>query len=205
MTQPLFQKNEQIYLEIWAIAHLQNKYKRGHFFAGHQSLTRFHRQHMSRVQYPISERRPLLSYAPHNRAFLIDDDDDDNYNDDADNPFPKSDYPMPPSKRSKSRGRRQSKGRGGSTKVRLVKGRVLLRVSGYSGVQSLAPSHLVRHIPGAKLRLAAKKLLNLSDNKKQSGGGRRGGPGKRKTKKSKKGKKKGKRKAARRGKKKKSN
>ena len=35
-------------------------------------------------------------------------------------------------------------------------------MSGHSGVQRLAPSHLVRHIPGARLRLAAKKLLGVS-------------------------------------------
>ena len=149
---------------------------------------------MSRVQYPISERRPLLSYAPHNRAFLIDND------------YPESDNSMPQSKKSRSRGRRQSKVKGGSTKVRIVKGKVLLRVSGHSGVQRLPPSHLVRHIPGARLRLAAKKLLSVSAKKHRSSKGRRrGGRGrKRKSKKSKKSKKRGKRKV-RRGKKRSSN
>ena len=144
---------------------------------------------MSRVQYPISERRPLLSYAPHNRAFLIDND------------YPESDNSMPQSKKSRSRGRRQSKVKGGSTKVRIVKGKVLLRVSGHSGVQRLAPSHLVRHIPGARLRLAAKKLLGVSAKKhKSSSRGRKRGGGGRKRK-TKKGKKRGKRKVRRRKKK----
>ena len=38
-------------------------------------------------------------------------------------------------------------------------GRVKLRVTGYQGLQSLAPSSLIRFIPTTKLRLAARRVL----------------------------------------------
>lgn len=49
-----------------------------------------------------------------------------------------------------------------SNKIRVVGGRVRIRVTGYQGLQSLAPSSLVRFIPATKLRLAAKKVLRSS-------------------------------------------
>ena len=57
-------------------------------------------------------------------------------------------------KKAAARGRRR-----GSSKVRIIGGRVRLRVAGFPGVQALSPSHLVRHIAATKLRLAAKKVL----------------------------------------------
>ena len=94
---------------------------------------------------------------------------------------------MSPRTRSRSKAPRR---KAAGVKVRVVKGRVRLRVAGYSGVQSLSPSHLVKHISSAKLRLAAKKVLRLT--KKKSGGKRRRkGRGR---KKARKGKKKGRRK-----------
>ena len=67
--------------------------------------------------------------------------------------------------------------RRGSSKVRVIGGRVRLRVSGYSGVQALSPSHLVRYIAANKLKAAAKKVLNKL-GKKSSGRRRRRGRGK---------------------------
>lgn len=46
--------------------------------------------------------------------------------------------------------------------VRLVHGKIALRVTGYSGVQKLSPSHLVRYVPLTKLRAAAKRVLRES-------------------------------------------
>ena len=141
-----------------------------------QLLTDLQLQHMSHVQFPFGDRRPLLSYAPNNRAFLYTEEDI----------LPENRFSMP----SGAGRKRPSKKRGGSTKVRVVKGRVQLRVAGYTGVQSLAPSHLVRHIPSSKLRIAAKKLLGKS--KKNLGGKRskkRRRKGKKRGRKGKKGKK----------------
>ena len=101
---------------------------------------------------------------------------------------------MPPltrSRASSSRRRRTS-----SKKVRLVNGRIRLRVPGYTGLQSLSPAHLVRHIGVSKLRLAAKKVLRLT--KRASGGPKRRKKtrrGKKAGKKGKKGKKRRRRKA----------
>jgi hypothetical protein len=131
---------------------------------------------MSHVQFPFGNRRPLLSYAPNNRAFLYTEEDI----------LPENRFSMP----SGAGRKRPSKKRGGSTKVRVVKGRVQLRVAGYKGVQSLAPSHLVRHIPSSKLRIAAKKFLGKS---RKNPGGKRSKK-RRKGKKGKKGRKKKRRK-----------
>jgi len=77
-------------------------------------------------------------------------------------------------------------GRRASAKVRIIKGRVKLRVPGFPNVQTLSPSHLVRHISAAKLRLAAKQVLKKTNKKVR----------RRKTKKRRKGKKKKRKKAA---------
>lgn len=52
-------------------------------------------------------------------------------------------------------------------KVRVVKGRVRVRVAGYNTLQSISPVNLIRYIPAIKIRVAAKRYLNL----KNSGGG----------------------------------
>lgn len=46
--------------------------------------------------------------------------------------------------------------------VRIIAGRVLLRVAGYKTRQNLPSSQLVRYIPITKLRIAAKKVLKSS-------------------------------------------
>ena len=142
---------------------------------------------MSPVQTASGERRPLLNYAPNNRAFLFSEEE----------PLSEAQFSMPP----RTRKRPSKKRKGGSSKIRLVKGRVQLRVAGFAGVQNLAPAHLVRFIPSSKLRLAAKKLLGKPENKKRGGSkkkkrgkkgrkGKKGAPKKRKGKKAKRQKKK---------------
>lgn len=79
----------------------------------------------------------------------------------------------PPTRRkrsqSKSSNRRRSSSRRGGrknktrvTKVRLVKGKVSLRIKGYPGVQRLGASQLVRFVPLNKLKAAAKRALVTS-------------------------------------------
>ena len=56
-------------------------------------------------------------------------------------------------KRRKGRRVKSTKG------IRLIKGRLALRVAGYSGLQRIAPSQLVRFVPLSKLKTAAKRVL----------------------------------------------
>ena len=88
-------------------------------------------------------------------------------------------------RRKKSAAAAKRRKGGKSNKVRFVKGRVQLNVSGYSGKRLFSPSHLVRHISAAKLRLAAKHVLKKTEKptrrKRKSGKG-----GKKKKKKKKK-------------------
>ena len=73
----------------------------------------------------------------------------------------------------------------GSSKIRFVKGRVKLHVAGFPGIQSLSPTHLVRHIAASKLKVAAKKVLGKVGKRKGGRNSRR----KKSKKKSKKGRK----------------
>lgn len=64
---------------------------------------------------------------------------------------------MPPKKK---RTRKAKKGTSsGSSKPRVIKGRVNIRVTGYPGVQKVPPSQLIPFLPVNKLRVAAKKAL----------------------------------------------
>lgn len=76
----------------------------------------------------------------------------------------------------KLRKRSGKRGSGTSKKVRVVKGRVRVRVQGIT--QSIAPAHLIKHIPAGRIRIAAQKYLNLN---KRKGGKRRSKGRKRKT------------------------
>ena len=95
----------------------------------------------------LQNRKPLVSFSNRERANLA-----------------VSEPPMPKKirRRASTRSataRRKRRGTVGSNKIRVVGGRVRLRVTGYQGFQSLAPSALVRFIPATKLRLAARKVL----------------------------------------------
>jgi hypothetical protein len=72
--------------------------------------------------------------------------------------------------KAKSSAKRRSASK---TKVRLVKGRVRLRVAGHQGVQNLAPAHLVRYVGVSQLKQAAKKLLKASKGKQKPAAKRR--------------------------------
>lgn len=60
-----------------------------------------------------------------------------------------------PRRRSRSTARRKSR----VTKIRVIKGKVALRVGGFPGVQRVGASQLVRFVPLNKLKTAAKRVL----------------------------------------------
>lgn len=96
------------------------------------------------------QRKPLLRFETSERAQLI------------------SSSSMPPANRRRKRtGKTSSSATSGSKKPRLIKGRVNIRVAGYSGLQKIAPSQLIPFLPANKLRLAAKKALGNSGKKKK--------------------------------------
>jgi hypothetical protein len=91
---------------------------------------------------------------------------------------------MPPSRRKRRSGKRSASSSSGSSKrPRLIKGRVNLRVAGYSGLQKIAPSQLIPFLPANKLRQAAKKALGASGKRKKKTVRRRRKGGKRRSKK----------------------
>jgi len=76
-------------------------------------------------------------------------------------------------KRSKSQGRKRTRSvrrgrrtKSRITKVRVVNGRVALRVTGYPGYQRVGASQLIRFVPLNKLRAAAKRALGASGVKR---------------------------------------
>lgn len=75
---------------------------------------------------------------------------------------------MSPAKRQRKRSGKRSVASTSGKKPRIVKGRVNLRVAGYSGLQKIPPSKLIPFLPATKLRQAAKRALGLS-----GGGGKR--------------------------------
>jgi len=74
--------------------------------------------------------------------------------------------------RSASSGRRR---RTRVTRLRVVNGRVSLRVGGFPGVQQVGASQLVRFVPLAKLRAAARRVLGGSNGGRRRGVRRRVG------------------------------
>jgi hypothetical protein len=68
---------------------------------------------------------------------------------------------MPAKTRSQRRKRRTSR-KISKGRLRVIKGRVNLKVSGYSGVQKIAPGSLIPYLPLTKLRAAAKKVLRAN-------------------------------------------
>lgn len=118
-------------------------------------------------QHCMSKRKPLVDFDTWNRATLSNTTGDLV----KEKAVLHGSEDMPKVKR-----RTGKRGSGASKKVRVVKGRVRVRVQGIT--QSIAPAHLIRHIPAARIRLAAQKYLNLNKHK---GGKRRGKGKKRKT------------------------
>ena len=114
-------------------------------------------------------RQPLVKFDTRSRAHLSALDN-----------IARADTPMPAVTRGKKAA--SSRRKKGSSKIRIVGGRVKLRVAGFKGVQVLSPSHLVRHIAVGKLKAAAKKVLNKLGKKPTRRGGRKPKGKKKKTK-----------------------
>lgn len=98
-------------------------------------------------------RKPLLRFETSERAQLIS-----------------TSMPSAVGRRKKRSGKRSATS-GSSKKPRVIKGRVNLRVAGYSGLQKIAPSSLIPYLPASKLRQAAKRALGASGKKRQQEGG----------------------------------
>jgi len=83
------------------------------------------------------------------------------------------------SRSTKRKGRRRKSSR--VSKIRIVKGKVALRIGGFPGVQRVGASQLVRFVPLNKLRSAAKKVLGAPPKrgKKSRKGGKRKRQGRR--------------------------
>jgi hypothetical protein len=94
----------------------------------------------------MSLRKPLLRFENSEKAQLVSSS-------------------MPSGNRRKKRSGKKTQG-SSSRKVRVVKGRVNIRVAGYSGLQKLAPSSLIPYLPASKLRQAAKRALGATGKKK---------------------------------------
>ena len=139
---------------------------------------------MSNALLPFGIRPPLVCYNTPNRARLI-----------LDSSPSEGSGATAYSMSRKKKGKKQPK----SKKIRLVKGRLQIRVQGYSGVQRIPSSHLIRYIPTSRLRVAAKKVLKQTGGSGSSKGGRGG----RKKGRRKKGKKKTSKKKRKRSRKKK--
>jgi hypothetical protein len=92
-------------------------------------------------------RKPLLRFETSERAQLISSS-------------------MPSAAADKRKRKPGKKNSSTSKKPKVVKGRVALRVAGYSGVQKIAPSALIPFLPATKLRQAAKRALSASGKKK---------------------------------------
>jgi len=129
---------------------------------------------MSFLSLGQTTKKPLLPFSPNNdRAFIVSES----------TPPSSSLVSLSSSSMPKRKGGRTAstrKGKRGKTTVRLVKGRLAIRVAGFPGFQRLAPSQLVRYIPLGKLKQAAKRVLGASGirkrtirRKKKSGTGRR--------------------------------
>jgi hypothetical protein len=117
------------------------------------------------MSYGLSERKPLLNFSDTlERATLVDLDSDSES--------------MPPKRRSRKRKGAKRGPRKGLKGVRVTKGKISLKIRGYSGIQKLGASELIHYIPLSKLKVAAKKVLRRSGAKKTKK--RRKGKGKRK-------------------------
>lgn len=93
-------------------------------------------------------RKPLLRFETSERAQLISSS-------------------MPSSNKRKRRSGKRSVASTSGKKPRVVKGRVNLRVAGYSGLQKIAPSALIPFLPANKIKQAAKRVLGASGKQRK--------------------------------------
>ena len=99
-----------------------------------------------------SRKPPLVRFSTQNRAILLST---------AANSMPKTRR----SKRVASRtGRKRSvvTSKRGGKQVRIVKGKVVVKVGGYPGTHRFAAGQLIRFVPLNRIKLAAKRVLGSS-------------------------------------------
>lgn len=110
------------------------------------------------MSYGFQERKLLVPYSENEeRAQIINVSELE------------SSMPRKSKRLSKKKSKRSKKIRNsfkGFKGVRIVNGKLALKVLGYQGVQKLAPSQIVRFIPLNKLKTAAKKVLHLTEHTK---------------------------------------
>ena len=114
-----------------------------------------------------TSKRPFVEYSPHqDRASLMS--------------AVGTSHRRRSRKRSTIRKGRRRKGNRGS-KIRIVKGKVSLKVGGFPGIQRVGASQLVRFVPLSKLRSAAKRVLGSPPKRgrRSRKGGRRKRQGRR--------------------------
>ena len=103
-----------------------------------------------------TEHKSLLNYLDTDeRATLVDIESDSDS--------------MSPRRRRRSKrksSRRRKTVRRGLKGVRVTKGRINLKIAGYSGIQKLGASELIHYIPLSKLKAAAKRVLKRAGVKK---------------------------------------
>ena len=115
------------------------------------------------------KRKPLVRFETTDRAELLS--------------HSHSGTPMPAIRKRRGTARSSVRRKGTRGRPRVVKGRLSLKVAGYSGYQRLPASSLIPYLPVTKLRAAAKKAL-LKNRKKTTSSKRR--RGRRRTKKGRK-------------------
>ncbi len=103
------------------------------------------------MNYSSQQRKPpLVRYSTQNRAVLLS----------ASNSMPKTRRARaalrPRRKRSAATAKR------GGNKVRIVKGRVVVKVGGFPGTHRFGAGQLIRFVPLNKIKLAAKRILGSS-------------------------------------------
>lgn len=102
-----------------------------------------------------SSARPFVEFSPHqDRASLMTAVGTKN-----------------PRRRSYSRAKRKSR----SSKIKIVRGKVALRIGGFPGVQHVGASQIVRFVPLNKIRAAAKRVLGGSSKRTKKRSSRKGG------------------------------
>jgi hypothetical protein len=73
-----------------------------------------------------------------------------------------------PARTRSSRKKKKTSKKASKGKLRVIKGRVNLKLSGYSGVQKIPPGSLIPYLPVNKIRAAAKKVLKANRVPKKS-------------------------------------
>jgi hypothetical protein len=102
------------------------------------------------------DRKLLLNFSRNQeRATLVDNDFD----------LSMSSKKSKKGRKKSRKGSRRYRGLKFAKGVRVSKGKVSLRIAGYSGLQKLGASELIRFVPLNKLKSAAKKILKRSGKK----------------------------------------